>query len=47
MRNFEYVPKSEWRPVRENIENLIHLVQKEVRKHFRSHTNSSAAHPER
>lgn len=34
MKNYEYVPKAEWSPVRENIIELIHLVQDEVREHF-------------
>lgn len=34
MKNFEYVPKSEWQPVKDNIIHLIHLVQDEVRQHF-------------
>lgn len=34
MKNFEYVPKSEWQPVKDNIIQLIHLVQREVRQYF-------------
>lgn len=34
MKNFEYVPKTEYGPVREDLEDLIHLVQDEVRDHF-------------
>ena len=34
MKNYKYVPKSEWAPVRDRLVQLIHLVQKEARCHF-------------
>ena len=34
MYNFEYVSKNEWKPVRENLIDIIHCVQDEVREHF-------------
>ena len=34
MKDYEYVPKAEWPPARENIIELIHLVQDEVRSSF-------------
>lgn len=34
MYSFEYVSKNEWKPVRENLIEIIHCVQDEVREHF-------------
>ena len=34
MKEYEYVPKEEWLPVKNDIIKLIHLVQKEVKSHF-------------
>lgn len=32
MHDYQYVPKRQASPIREEIENLIHLVQREVKK---------------
>lgn len=34
MYSFEYVSKNEWKPVRENLIEIIHCVQDEVREYF-------------
>ena len=34
MHDFEYVPNEEWEPVRDELLDIIHLLQDEVREHF-------------
>ena len=34
MHDYQYVPKRQASPIREEIENLIHLVQREVKNKF-------------
>ena len=34
MYNFQYVPKDEYKPIKEQIKQLIYEVQDEVRDHF-------------
>ena len=34
MRDFVYVPKSEWKPLRDELEEIIHRLQNEVRGEF-------------
>lgn len=34
MYHYEYVPKEEWQPVRDELREIIHRLQKEVREHF-------------
>ena len=34
MYDFEYVPKEEWEPIRDELFEIIHRLQKEVRDDF-------------
>ena len=34
MHNFEYVPKEEWKPIRDELLEIIHRLQNEVRNSF-------------
>ena len=34
MQNYEYVPKEEWQPVRDELYEIIHKLQDEVREYF-------------
>ena len=34
MHDFEYVPKEEWKPIRDELLEIIHRLQKEVRNDF-------------
>ncbi len=34
MHNFEYVPKEEWKPIRDELLEIIHRLQNEVRDNF-------------
>ena len=34
MHNFEYVPKKEWEPIRDELFEIIHRLQDEVRDDF-------------
>ena len=34
MYNFEYVPASEWKPVKAELVTIIHSLQDEVRNYF-------------
>ena len=34
MHNFEYVPKEEWKPIKDELLEIIHRLQNEVRDSF-------------
>ena len=47
MHDFEYVPNQEWEPIRDELFEIIHRLQDEVRDEFTSNTTSQEVVNER